>query len=61
MPMIPESNPAAALAFEAAVNRARARRLCDTPLPPRKPAEPVADASQPAGDSRDESRATHAA
>ncbi|MFT3761481.1 MAG: hypothetical protein QM761_02495 [Pseudoxanthomonas sp.] len=30
---IPESNPAAALAFDAAVSRARARRLSDTPYP----------------------------
>ncbi|MFT4197570.1 MAG: hypothetical protein QM601_06635 [Pseudoxanthomonas sp.] len=30
---LPESNPAAALAFDALVNRARARRVSDTPYP----------------------------
>ena len=42
---IAESNQAAVLTFDAAVNRALARRRADTPLPPRPCAE--ADATPP--------------
>ncbi|KAF1705721.1 hypothetical protein CSC68_00605 [Pseudoxanthomonas suwonensis] len=48
---IAESNPAAALSFDAAVNRALSRRPADTPLPPRPDASdwdgPVKPADTP--------------
>jgi len=54
---IPESNPAAALSFDAAVNRALARRRADIPLPPRPDASewdgPVRPQAAAAGPARD--------